>query len=158
MKENREALYFPLFVDLSKKRVLVVGAGTIAARRIRTLLDFAQRITVVAPDVSEEIRSLQTEAGDVLSVICRPFEPEDLEGADLVLAATNDPAVNETVGRLCKEKKIPGNVSHKKELCDYYFPGIVRKEQVVVGVTASGTDHAKARAVTEIVRKHLSGE
>lgn len=147
-----ETLFFPLFVDLSKKKIVVVGAGNIALRRIQTLFDFAGQITVIAPEIRDEIRELKKKAGDSFCILPRAFEPADLEGADLVLAVSSDHAVNETVGKLCREKGIPVNVSHKKELSDFYFPGVVRKENVVIGVTASGTDHAQAKAVTDAIR------
>ena len=88
----------------------------------------------------------------------RAFEEADLDGADMVLAITDDKELNQTIGALCREKGIPVNTSHNKDLCDFYFPGVVQKENVVVGVTASGEDHARARRVTGQIRNALYGE
>jgi siroheme synthase-like protein len=148
-----ERPYFPLFVDLSATRVLVVGAGKIAARRVQTLLDFAGGITVVAPAVCEAIESLAA-AGEI--TLCRrAFADSDLDGAGLVLAATDDAQLNARIAALCRERGIPVNVGSDKTLCDFYFPGVVRRGSVVVGVTASGTDHATAKRTTEAIRKLL---
>ncbi len=148
-----EKYYFPIFVDLSEKHIVVVGAGKIAARRIRTLLEFAGKITVIAPEIEEAILALAGKGPVQLKR--RVFEESDLDGADMVLAITDDKELNTTIGTLCREKGIPVNTSHDKTLCDFYFPGVVQKENVVVGVTASGKDHAQARAVTEKIRETL---
>lgn len=88
----------------------------------------------------------------------RPFESSDLDGADMVLAVTNDKELNTRIGALCKEKKILVNVSHEKELCDFYFPGVVQKDNVVIGITASGKDHSEARKVTEQIRAMMEDD
>lgn len=153
-----EKLFFPLFVDLTEKEVLIVGAGKIATRRAKTLLPFAGKIRVIAPEVSQEMADLAAFAEGVLEIVQRPFAPSDLDGAGLVLAVTNEKELNTKIGTLAREKNIPVNVSHEKELCDFYFPGVVRKEDVVIGVTASGSDHALARSMTEKIREMMEEE
>ena len=141
--------YFPLFVDLSGKNVLVVGAGKIASRRIRTLRGFTEHITVVAPEIAPEL-----EDGSV-ALRRRPFAPEDLEGADLVVSAADDAALNASVAALCRERGIPVNVSTDSARCDVLVPGVARKGALVAGITAGGEDHSAARRLTEAVRKLL---
>ena len=153
MMNNTDKLFFPIFIDLSEKHIVVVGAGKIASRRVRTLLEFAGKITVVAPEISEEILAMAGKGPVQLKK--RAFEEADLDGADMVLAITDDKELNKKIGTLCKEKKIPVNTSHDKDLCDFYFPGVVQKENVVVGVTASGKDHKQAKEVTEKIREAL---
>ena len=147
-----EPLYFPLFVDLSDKKVLVVGGGKIALRRIRTLADFTAGITVVAPEVHPELLPLE-EAGR-LRVLRKSYDPGDLTGMDLVLAA-GPQELNEAVGTDCRRLGIPVNVSSDRRSSDFYFPGIARRENLVIGVTAGGLDHAEARRVTEALREFL---
>lgn len=157
MSEKKEDKnYFPVFVDLSEKHIVVVGAGKIAARRIGTLLEFAGKITIIAPEIREEILAMAGSAP--VQFRRRGFEESDLDGADMVLAITDDKELNKKIGMLCKERGIPVNVSHDKELCDFYFPGVVQKENVVIGVTASGKDHKEAREVTERIRDLLNSE
>lgn len=150
---NTDKLFFPIFIDLSEKHIVVVGAGKIASRRVRTLLEFAGKITVVAPEISEEILAMAGKGPVQLKR--RAFEETDLDDADMVFAITDDKELNKIIGALCKEKKIPVNTSHDKDLCDFYFPGVVQKENVVVGVTASGKDHKQAKEVTEKIREVL---
>lgn len=149
MKTER---FFPLFVDLSEKKILVVGAGKIAARRISSLLPFAGTIRVIAPEIAAEIREMAEQSEAVLVIEQRTFDASDLDGTDMVLAITDDKELNTQIGTLCRERCIPVNVSHEKELCDFYFPGVVSKDDVVIGVTASGKDHSLARKVTEQIR------
>ena len=145
--------WFPLFIDLSGKKVLVVGGGRIALRRIRTLLDFTEAVTVVAPQLLPEL--LELEAEGKIAVLRRPYEPSDPEGAALVLAAAGDGEVNEKVREDCKRMGIPVNVSSDRHKSDFYFPGVARKNGYVVGVTASGEDHAGAKKLTEAIRELL---
>ena len=154
----REELYFPLFVDLTKKSIIVIGAGKIAARRVKSLLPFVGDMKVIAPEVSSEITEMAASSEGALVVEQRPFESSDLDGADMVLAVTNDKELNTRIGTLCNEKKILVNVSHEKELCDFYFPGVVQKDNVVIGITASGKDHSKARNVTEQIRAMMEDD
>ena len=151
-----ERQYFPLFVDISEKEILFVGGGKIAARRINALVPFTQRITIVAPETDGSILGL-TEEGEV-SWIMREFEDEDIEEKDLVFAATDDAELNEQIALMCRQKGIQVNVSSDKNLCDFYFPGIVRQGDTVIGITASGKDHAKAKKVRERIQEILTEE
>ncbi len=151
-----ERQYFPLFVDISEKEILFVGGGKIAARRINALAPFIQRITIVAPEADGSILAL-TEEGEV-SWIMREFDDEDLEEKDLVFVATDDEELNEQIALMCRRKGILVNVSSDKNLCDFYFPGIVRQGDTVIGITASGKDHAKAKRVRERIQEILTEE
>lgn len=143
--------YFPLFVDISKKKVYVVGAGTIAKRRIRSLLDFTECLCVVAPEVNPELNRLEKEGK--LSIRRKKVEAEDLADADMVIAATNDHSLNQRIFDFCREREILVNVCSSKDLCDFYFPGLVNENGVVVGVTANGANHKKARKAVEQIRE-----
>ncbi len=151
-----DKLFFPLYLDLSDKDILFIGGGAIAARRINVLHPFADRITVVAPEADVSIFKL-TESGDV-SWIMREFEEEDLEDRDFVFASTNDKELNALIAEKCRRKGIPVNVSSDRELCDFYFPGIVKQGNTVIGVSASGEDHKKARRVRERIEGVLTEE
>ena len=150
MKNKR---YFPMFVDLSDKNIVVVGGGKIATRRVKTLLKFTRNVTAIAPKVTEELRDLGM-AGYV-SLITRPVKRSDLHTAYMVIAATNDWKLNDEIYRVCKEEGIYVNVADDREKCDFYFPGIYMKDELVVGVTASGLDHRKARRVREVIQQAM---
>lgn len=142
MKNKR---FFPMFVDLSDKKIVVVGGGNIATRRIKTLLQFTRNITAVAPKTTMELHELG-KAGFV-NLINRPVKRSDFAMAFMVIAATNDWKLNDEIYRVCKEQGIYVNVADDKSKCDFYFPGIYMQDEVVVGITASGLNHKKARRV-----------
>lgn len=145
--------YFPIFIDLSEKKILVIGAGKIARRRITVLCRFTPTLTVIAPDSLPEIEALAEEG--TIRLLRKSYEEEDIEGADIVFAATNDHDVNDRIHDDCKKYGIMVNVSTDRRKSDFYFPGIAAKGDIVVGVTASGKDHAGAKRVSEQVRKLL---
>ena len=96
--------FFPMFVDLSRRRALVVGGGRIAARRVNTLAQFCPDITVVAPAIHPGIAALVD--GERVKALERAFAMDDLNGADLVLACTDDPALNADIARACRDRCI----------------------------------------------------
>lgn len=146
-------MYFPLFIDLSQKNILVVGAGTIAARRIRTLCGFAGTITVCAPQMRPEIRELSEKYP--IRLLEERYTEKLLDTADLVLAATDDRELNRKIVTAAKERKIPANSCSEKELCDFYFPSIVTKDGLVIGLTASGMDHGLVKRTRMELEEYL---
>lgn len=150
MKTKR---YFPMFIDLSDKNVVVVGGGNIATRRVKTLLQFTRNVTAIAPKVTEELRGLGT-AGYV-NLITRPVKRSDFQTAYMVIAATNDRKLNDEIHRICRQEGVYVNVASDREQCDFYFPGIYMEDGLVVGITASGLDHKKARRIREEIQNAL---
>lgn len=150
MKNKR---FFPMFVDLSDKKIVVVGGGNIATRRIKTLLQFTRNITAVAPKTTMELHELG-KAGFV-NLIDRPVKRSDFTMAFMVIAATNDWKLNDEIYRVCKEEGIYVNVADDKSKCDFYFPGIYMQDEVVVGITASGLNHKKARKVRVAIQEAM---
>lgn len=151
--KSRQNVYFPLFFDLENKKILVVGAGKIAARRAEIMADFGARILVVAPLGCERMESLAGQGR--LRWERRCFMPEDLEDRDLIIAATDDARLNGQIVRDCRNRQILVNHAGDKSQCDFFFPGIAREGNVVVGVTASGRDHRLASEITGSLQSWL---
>ena len=145
---------FPVFLDISNKKIYVYGAGKIASRRVKTLLDFSPCLTVTAPEASQTVREASEEGR--LVWICGPYRPGTVP-ADccMVLAATDDGAVNEEIWRECRRKGIPVNVCSDRNLCDFQFPGIAHKDDVVIGINAGGSDHRLAKEWTDRIRREV---
>ena len=144
---------FPFFLDLSGKRVLVYGGGSVAARRVRTLLQFGPVLTVAAPEICSEIRGLE-------GVCCieAVFSAAGLPDADFVLAATNDAAVNHAIVMECRERGIPVNNASDQTECDFQFPAVAVKGDLVVGINAGGTDHGLVKRIAAAIRLFLERE
>lgn len=151
--------FFPMFFDISQKNILVVGGGKIAARRIRTLLRFAERLTVLAPQFCEELLTIQKETrSQRLILIQSPFTSETenlLEYMDIVLAATNCPEVNQRIVSICREKQILVNTADDKHACDFYFPSVIEYGDVVIGINSGGKDPGKVKEMRGIIEEIL---
>ena len=147
------SLYFPMFMDLSEKNVLFVGAGHVNSGRIKTMIDFVGSITVVAPDADASIVALDDEGR--ISLRRRRFDERDLDGADIVITATGHAGTDVRIAGMCRRRGILVNAASDKTLCDFYFPGIARRDPLVVGVTSSGEDHSLAAKASAYFRKIL---
>ena len=154
--KSSEKKYFPMFVDLTDKKVVVVGAGTIAKRRIRAMLEFTEYLTVIAPEVNPELRTLEEQGK--LTVLRRAYEREDLYDAALVIAATNDKKMNEDIYAACKCLGIPVNVCNDRDKCDFYFPGIATCGNTVIGVSTNGREKRRQQALAEQIEQMLAQE
>ena len=144
---------FPIFIELDKKRAVVIGAGKIASRRIKALVEYGATVTVVAPEADPLVRELAEEG----KLVWRPrlAEEADVAGAALVVAAADRRGVNHQAALWCREAGIPVNVADKKEECDFYFPGLARCGSLTAGVCADGTDHKLAKAAAWEIRELL---
>ncbi len=138
-----ERPYFPMFIDISGKKILVVGGGSIALRRVRTLLKFGADIKVIAPELKEELTELETQGKITAERRC--YGVGDTEGYEIVLAASDRPDVNRAVKNECSERGIPVNTADDKSLCDFYFPSVVMTDDVVIGINSGGTNPGKVK-------------
>jgi uroporphyrin-III C-methyltransferase/precorrin-2 dehydrogenase/sirohydrochlorin ferrochelatase len=147
--------YFPLFLDLVGKPVLLVGGGVVAARKFELLQGAGAQVRVVAPALGSE---LTVELADGAFVHqARVFEPADIEGAWLVVAATDDRAVNAAVAAAAAAERIPCNVVDDRELSSFIMPAIIDRSPVQIAVSTGGTSPVLARLVRERLETLLDG-
>jgi uroporphyrin-III C-methyltransferase/precorrin-2 dehydrogenase/sirohydrochlorin ferrochelatase len=139
--------YFPLFLDLRDRTVVVVGGGTIAERKLDLVREAGPRLVVVAPDVTPRLARLAAEGA--LEHRARTFEPRDLDGARFVIAATDDREVNRAVAAAADARGLPANVVDDLELSTGILPAIVDRSPIVVAISTQGTTPALARFVRE---------
>ena len=154
--------YFPFFVDITGKSGVIVGGGKVAARKVEKLLLFEPNLTVIAPQIEECIRTqeklLGKDTAASLHYIEREFRMTDLSGADFVIAATNDEALNSCISDYCKSKQIPVNVVDDKEKCSFFFPALVKEGALTIGISTDGKSPVAASWVRkEITRTLPSG-
>jgi uroporphyrin-III C-methyltransferase/precorrin-2 dehydrogenase/sirohydrochlorin ferrochelatase len=139
--------YFPIFLDIKAKPVLLVGGGDIAARKFALLSEAGARITVVAPELGDELRAAQERGAFVH--LQRPFAASDLEGQWLAIAATNDRQVNARVSEVAGVARIPCNVVDDRELSSFIMPAIIDRSPVQIAVSTGGTSPVLARLIRE---------
>lgn len=125
--------YFPMFIELKDKSCLIVGGGRIALRKVEVLKDFGAQIVVIAPVILPEIKKIK-------GVICREkcFEKEDLQGQELVVAATDNQELNHRISEVCRKEKIPVNAVDQTEDCSFIFPAYLKEGEVVAAFSSGG--------------------
>nr|VFJ58660.1 MAG: uroporphyrin-III C-methyltransferase / precorrin-2 dehydrogenase / sirohydrochlorin ferrochelatase [Candidatus Kentron sp. DK] len=135
----------PIFLNVEGRSCLVIGGGEVAARKVALLLQAGASVTVVAPDPGRSAAELGKEGR--IEIRARAFSPEDLADRYLVIAATDDHALNERVARLAHERSIPVNVVDKPALCSFIVPSVIDRSPVVVAVSTGGASPVLARII-----------
>lgn len=140
--------YYPLEIDLRGKTVLMVGGGSVAARKLPELLACGAAVVLVAPGLSQTVRRLLPG----LEWRERKFQSEDVKDCVLVFACTNDPAVNAEISEACHAVGILCNRADSAQQGDFIVPGVIRRGAVTVSVSTSG----QAPSLTRDLKQKLS--
>ncbi len=152
-KTSPENFYYPLFVDLRGRTVVVVGGGIVAFRKIEALLKTGALVKVISPEVTDEITRLAE-----IEIIKREYAPGDLEGASIVIAATDDETVNITVSRDAADQRIFCNVVDKPELCSFIVPAVVEKGPIKVAISTGGISPTLSKRLRMDIGSFLGDE
>lgn len=133
----------PIFIKIKDRRCIVVGGGIVAIRKVTMLLKAEAAIEVISPKLCPELIAL-VEAKKI-SHLNATFSAEQLEGACLVIAATDDETINQAVSKAAKERNIPVNVVDSPDLCTFTMPSIVDRSPVVIAISSGGAAPVLAR-------------
>lgn len=145
--------YYPLFADLRDRLVVIVGAGLVAQRKIEPLCRAGARVRVVSPEMTGGIA-----ARDDLELVRRSYEPKDLDGAFLVIAATDDDETNLAVSRDANERHIFCNVVDQPRLCSFIVPSIVEKGPIKIAISTGGVSPALSKRMRIEIDRLLGDE
>jgi uroporphyrin-III C-methyltransferase/precorrin-2 dehydrogenase/sirohydrochlorin ferrochelatase len=135
--------FLPIFMNIRDQQCLVVGGGQVAARKVYLIDRAGGKVKVVSPELCDEL-GRWAKAGD-LEHVAREFVPEDVEGAQLIIAATDNPKVNETVSELAKARGVPVNVVDNPKLCSFIMPSIIDRTPVQIAISTGGASPVLAR-------------
>lgn len=151
--------YFPVFVEITGREILVVGGGHVAQRRVESLLPFHPSVTVVSPRMTARLEAL-ADQGRIRAERRGWEEYAEHEGSTcfpwMVLAATDKKAVNRLAAAWGRERGALVNTADDRAESDFYFPGLVKDGETVVAVTSGGGDHRLAARLTGWIRTHLA--
>jgi uroporphyrin-III C-methyltransferase / precorrin-2 dehydrogenase / sirohydrochlorin ferrochelatase len=139
--------YFPVFFDLKSQKILIVGGGEVALRKVSLLERTGALITLVAPEVRPEL--MARAAAGKLKLAIREFLPDDLQDIRLVIVATSHRAVNRWIAKLCDTRGIPVNVVDDREASRFIVPAIIDRDPVLVAISSGGTSPVLARRLRE---------
>lgn len=164
-------LLFPFFENIEERRFLIVGGGRIARQKLSVLLSFTDRITVVAEEFDPETKALvngdrhpntkgvRHPSAEGVRHLEKSFAPEDISLGDYIIAATSDRELNAEISRLTKKAGKPVNVVDAPDLCTFFFPALIKRGGLVVGISTSGKSPAYAgylrRELEEKVPDHI---
>lgn len=135
--------HLPIFLKLTGRACAVIGGGEVAARKAELLLAAGARVTVTAPELAAPLAELLRQGR--IAHRAEAFSPAALQGAALVIAATDDRAVNAEVSRLAQAQSLPVNVVDDPELCSFILPAIVDRSPVVIAISTGGASPVLAR-------------
>jgi len=144
-----KSTYYPILLNLSGRKCIVIGGGTIAERKVSSLLDSGGSVSVIAPFITDHLRGLSQE--NKITFINREYEKGDLKGAFLVIAATDSSQVNKSVYEETRELGIMADIVDEPQLCDFIVPSCIRRGPLIITVSTSG----KSPCLSKKIRKDL---
>lgn len=147
---------FPVFLKLEQMRLLIVGGGNIGHEKLSAVLRNSPdtTITVVATWMSDEVKILAAEYPKV-RLIEKPFEPDDLDGHDIAIAATGDRRVSEQLKAEAKTRRVLANVADTPDLCDFYLGSVVMKGDLKIAISTNGKSPTLAKRIREYLEEAL---
>jgi siroheme synthase-like protein len=148
--------YYPIFLDVENRDVLIIGGGAVCARKAETMMRYGARVTVVAPEVTDAISGWAKDGR--IKLRRKEYDEGDLEGASIVIASTDDACVNGRIARDCRRRKIPVNVVDVTHLCEFIVPAIVEQGSIQLAVSTGGKSPALARTLKETLQRFVGPE
>lgn len=148
--------FYPIFLDVREKPVLLVGGGHVALEKIGKLVDHGAAVTVVAPELIPDVRAYIDDGRARL--LERPVEAGDTVGYFLVMVATDNGRVNREVADEARSRGILVNAADDAENCDFILPALVRRSDFAVAASTGGSSPAMARWLRERLEEFLSDD
>lgn len=148
--------YYPIYLDIENRDVVIIGGGSVCARKAETMMKYGARVTVVSPEFTDEIERWAAEGR--LAVKRKMYDHGDVEGANLVIASTDDQRVNEQIAADCRARRIPVNVVDVTPLCEFIVPAIIEKGSIQIAVSTGGKSPAVARTLKEDLQRLIGPE
>lgn len=150
---------YPVFLKLDQLHLLIVGGGYVGEEKLNSLLTASPeaRITLVAKEISAAIQE-RALAFPLLHLVEKPFEQADLDGKDLVIAATNDAQLNAEVKAAAQQAGILANIADTPDLCDFYLGSIVNKGDLKIAISTNGKSPTVAKRLKELLQEAIPAE
>lgn len=148
--------FYPILVDLRGKKALVVGGGNIAHRKIVPLLDCGASVEVIAKELSSPVAALLEQG--LIRWEHQEFSEEHLGGAFLVIAATDDADLNRRISERAQQRGLLVNAVDQPSECNFIFPSILRRGDLVVAISTSGQSPAFAKKIREDLEEQFGEE
>lgn len=148
--------YFPIFLEMTGRRCLVIGGGMVAERKIAALLEVGAAVAVISPDVTQNIARWSKEQR--ITLTARRYRLGDLTGFQVAFVATDDSSVNQAVFDEGRERGVWVNAADDPARCDFILPSVLRRGDLTVAVSSGGNSPALARTIREELEFYFTGE
>lgn len=135
--------YFPAFIKFDNKKILIVGGGVIACEKLEHLLEFTNNITIISKEFTEEMKTLISK--NSLTFNEKSYEEGDLKGFDMVIAAVDNIDIQKVIYHESRNYNCLCNCVDIQEYCDFIFPSYVRKGDLTIAFSTSGSSPAMAK-------------
>ncbi len=148
--------YYPVNLDIKKKRCLVVGGGAVGTRKVKTLLDCGAIVTVVSPFATEKLEKMAQKKEIIWHK--RAYESSDINDAFLIIGATDDESLNVRISTDAQKQNKLCNIADRPEVCNFILPAIVQKEDLIIAISTSGQSPAFAKKLRKELDKQFGHE
>lgn len=148
--------YYPVFLDLTGRKAVVVGGGAVALRKIETLLEYGAVVCVISKELLPELQR-RVDRGEI-TLISDEFEESRIEDAFLIIIATDDRDLNKRVSEAAKRRNILVNTVDQPEECSFIVPSVIRRGDLQVAVSTSGKSPALAKRIREALTAQFGDE
>jgi siroheme synthase-like protein len=146
--------YYPIFLDMSGRRCVVIGGGPVAERKVKGLLAAGATITVISPKQTEQLAAMAQKGK--INLYGRAYQPGDLDGCDLAFAATGNEEVDAAVFCEGRERRVWVNAADDLAHCDFILPSVLRRGDLTVAVATGGASPALSRLIREELETYLN--
>jgi len=145
--------YFPAYIKIDNKKVLIVGGGKIAKDKLIHLLDFTKNISIIATKISDEIKTIAFKNN--LSTTERKYEKNNINGYDIVIIAVDEVKIQKDIFIEASKKHILCNAVDSVDYCDFIFPSYIKKGDLTISVSTSGSSPAVAKYLRKYIEQIL---
>jgi precorrin-2 dehydrogenase/sirohydrochlorin ferrochelatase len=149
-------MFYPVNLAIKDKQCLVVGGGSVASRKAKTLLECEAFVTVVSPDFTQDLLNL--EQISKINLIQRPYQTSDLENKFLVIGATNNEVLNRQVNADAEQRNMLCNIADVPDICNFILPAIIRRGDLCLAISTSGKSPAFAKKLRKDLEKAFGDE
>lgn len=156
MKNEQPRSYYPVFLNISGQKCVVVGGGQVALRKVKALLECGANVEVISPALGSELNKL-AETGEI-NVLPRNYQAGDLQGALMAVAATNDRHINQEVVKEARRSRILANTVDGAEDSDFIVPSYLQRGNITIAISTAGSSPALARKIRNKLAKDFGDE
>lgn len=139
--------YYPVFLDIKGKKCIVIGGGEVAARKAERLLDCGAQVLIISPDLAPELAEMKEK--NVINHIAAQYSDNLIDGAVLIIGATDDEKTNDQISLDCRNKGIPVNIVDDPQKCDFILPSLMQRGDLAIAIGTGGKSPALARHLRE---------